>query len=316
MSLIENLAYWYLGMFPGTRDDSFGLIDKLNLKSDLAKGDWNTIESKLSKLSDDDFSRVITEFCNGEQFNKEIEQFIRTPETEFQNVIAGCYYISVGYLKRSGAWASELSEDQINGMYEYLDKADDCLRAEFDNKRYDVEASARLIAVLLNTGSKEEAAYYFEKCKSLNPKSFMAHVRYFRVLVPRWGGSNEAMLAYLESIEDKPLKDMIRVMVLNELFNDLYNEDETTALQKFKNQSGSLIQEALKNTTIPNDDSIVTIHTKNYLAMLYNILEMRKERDELLSTMSNRITRYPWAYYGMHNEKDITTFNRLGLLSL
>ena len=102
----------------------------------------------------------------------------------------------------------------------------------------------------------------------------MAHIRYFRVSTPRWGGSNEAMLSLIASTKDKPIQDLMRLMTLNEMFNDLYNEDEDTAVSLFKEQHRSLMTEALRNAQIPNNDSIVSIFSKNYLGMLYNILGM------------------------------------------
>lgn len=144
----------------------------------------------------------------------------------------------------------------------------------------------------------------------------MAHIRYFRVSTPRWGGSNEAMLSLIASTKDKPIQDLMRLMTLNEMFNDLYNEDEDTAVSLFKEQHRSLITEALQNAQIPNNDSIVSIFSKNYLGMLYNILGMYNDRDRIINEISNRVTQYPWAYYGMHCEKDIKMFRRVGMLSV
>ena len=314
MNILALPALWYLRTFPGKIDESYGLIEKLNLESDMSKGDWQSIENKMSQLSPDEFSRVISELCNGKQYNNEIESFLQTPETEFQNLIAGCYFTSVGYLKRSGSWARDLSEDQINGMFEYLGKAEERLGQNFPTESYQLEASARMIGVQMNTGTKADCTYFFERCRTINPKHFMAHLRYFRVSTPRWGGSNEAMLSLIASTKDKPLKDMLRLMTLNQMFSDLYNEDEETAVGEFKEQRRTLITEALQNTQIPNNDSIVSIYSKNFLGMLYNILGMYKDRDRIIDGLSNRVTSLPWAYYGMHCEKDLKMFRRVGML--
>lgn len=254
--------------------------------------------------------------CNGKQYNSEIEKFLTTPESEFQNLIAGSYYTSVAYIKRGGGWSNELSQEQIDGMHEYLEKAQDKLCKEFKTDLYSVEAGARMIRILITAGDKEDSTYYFEKCKSLNPNHFMATQRYFRVLTPRWGGSNEEMLALTSSIKDKPLQYLIKVMTLNEIFNDLYHQYEEDAIELFKTHHSSLISEEIDNIHISNDDSIVSIHAKNYLAMLYNILGMKKERNRLIDELSNRVTMYPWAYYGMQCEKDVKMYRRFGLMKL
>lgn len=316
MNILALPALWYLRTFPGKVDESYGLIEKLNLESDLSQSNWQSLEDKMSQLSPDEFSRVISELCNGKQYNDEMEKFLQTPETEFQNVIAGAYFTRVAYLKRSGAWATELSEDQVNGMFEYLEKAEERFGKEFKTELYQMEAAAQMIGVKMNTGSKADCTFYFEKCRSINPKHFMAHNRYFRTSTPRWGGSNEAMLSLIVSTKDKPLRDLMRLMALNEMFNDLHNEDEDTAVGIFKEQRRTLITEALQNTPIPNNDSIVSIFSKNYLGMLYNILGMNSDRDRIIGELSNRVTQYPWAYYGMHCEKDIKMFRRVGMLEV
>jgi len=85
---------------------------------------------------------------------------------------------------------------------------------------------------------------------------------------------------------------------------------------KFREERRTLITEALQNAQIPNDDSIVSIYSKNYLANLYNILGMKKDRDRLIDGLKNRITLHPWAYFGMHCERDVKLFRMGGLMDV
>jgi len=49
-------------MFPGKVDGSFGLLEKLNLKTEIGKSDWQGLEDKMSNLSPNEFSRVLIKF--------------------------------------------------------------------------------------------------------------------------------------------------------------------------------------------------------------------------------------------------------------
>lgn len=71
--MFTNIALWYLRVFPGKIDESFGLIDKLGLESDISQGNWQSIESKLSQLAPDELTRVISQLCNGKQYNCAME---------------------------------------------------------------------------------------------------------------------------------------------------------------------------------------------------------------------------------------------------
>lgn len=314
MNILALIALWYIRTFQKSIDESYELLDKLNLEAEISKGNWQSVENKMAQLSPDEFSRVISELCSGKILNNEINAFLKTPETEFRNLIAGCYYTRVAYLKRSGAWSTELSDDQVNGMYEYLEKAEEELGKKYENELYRVEAQGQMVGVQMNTGTFDDATFFFERARATDPKHWLAHYRYFRVSTPRWGGSNEAMLSLITSTQDKPLRDMLRAMTLVELFSDLYNENDETAVTKFEEEWHPLIDEALQNAPIPKADSITNIYAKNYLAMLYNILRMFKERDQLIDELSNRFTQHPWAYFGMHCERDVKVFKRFKML--
>lgn len=314
MNILALIALWYIRTFQKGIDESFDLLGKFKLKADISRGDWQAVENKMSTLSPDEFSRVISELCSGKILKDEISAFLKTPETEFRNLIAGCYYTSVGYLTRSGAWANELSDNQISGMYDYMELAEEQFAKKYDNELYRLEAEGRMVGVQMLAGSKEDATYFFDRAKTGDPKHWLAHYRFFRVSTPRWGGSNEEMLSLINSTKDKPLRDMLRAMTLVEIFSDLYNEDEETAVAKFEEEWYPLIDEALKNAPIQNADTITNIYAKNYMAMVYNILRMYRERDQLIGELSGRFTQHPWAYWGMHCERDVKVFKRFGML--
>ena len=62
MKLFAIPALLYNRMFPGKVDESFGLLEKLNLKTEIGKGDWQGLEDKMSNLSPNEFSRVLIKF--------------------------------------------------------------------------------------------------------------------------------------------------------------------------------------------------------------------------------------------------------------
>ena len=316
MFLIRPFVFWYLRTFPKPVDESFGLLENLGIEERIKQNDWLSVEGKLSQLTHNEFSKAMAELCSGKILMEEIEAFIQSTESEFRNLIAGCYYKRVAYVKRGYGWSRDLSEDQVDGMYEYLEKATTELTKEYENKVYRAEADGRMIGVLLNTGEKEEAAYYLNIVTSIYSDHWLCHYRYFRITVPRWGGSNEEMYAYIENTSDLSIKNMLRVLSIVEMYSDLTYEDEDNALRFLKEDHQELIDEALQQKYDFDGESITNIYTLNYLAMLYNILGMHKDRDILLKKLEGKFTMHPWAYFGMLCERDVKVYKRLGILSV
>lgn len=65
MNILALIALWYIRTFQKGIDESFDLLGKFKLKADISRGDWQAVENKMSTLSPDEFSRVISELCSG-----------------------------------------------------------------------------------------------------------------------------------------------------------------------------------------------------------------------------------------------------------
>ena len=316
MNILGIPVIIYTNNFPGSPlDQSCGLIKKLSLENDINNANWGVIEKKIMDLSADEMSRALDGICTTEKFHPHIESYLKTESTEFQNVLAGVYYTIMAWKARSGSWAKEVGEDQWRGFFEYLEEAHESLKRPFQSKKLKLEGTARLIRVYLGLSEKEEAYQAFKACQELSLNHFVSHISYCRVLVPRWLGSEEELLSFADSVVDSKLKLLINLMALVDLHSDLNNEDEDSALQRFRSEHGERIQNNLQQASnISSDDNIVSITTRNYLAYLYNVLEMKKDRNRMLNTLKGKITAQPWGYAGVRSERDLKLFKLGGVL--
>lgn len=315
MNILGLPILYYLDFFPSKPTDfSFGLIEKLGIDNEIKNGSWDVIEKKVSQLSADDVSRVIEGICRAKEYHPHIEQYLKTERSEFQNLIAGNYYTIVAWEIRSGKWATEVTGDQWEGFFEYLEKAEERLDGEFRNKIWRLEGAALMIRVCLGQSEKDRAFRCFEKCKQLAPNHLLAHQGLFRVLTPRWLGSDEEMIEFYQSIPHPKLSRLIQFEMLIEMYSDLQREDEEMAYGRFREQRMPLIKSALNQVGIMEGDSMFAISYNNHLACLLNIMRMKNQRDKILKALKEKITYRPWVYFGMSSERDIRLFKMGGLL--
>jgi len=319
MLLLQLPVLYYISLFPGKPiDRSHGLIQKLGLEALINAGNWKSVEKKVLELPADDLTRVIDGICNQENLIPKIEEYLETESSEFQDVLAGAFYIIKGWKIRSGAWAKDVGDDQWEGFSEHLNLAAERLNKSFDSPKLALEGMGRMIQAFQGFGEKEEAIKVFNYSKELTSSHYLSHTAMHRILTPRWHGSNEEMIDFGNSIEDDHLRGLIQLSTLVEIYSDMNNkdedEDEKQSRRRFNLQHKDLIKEVLSNLKVPTGDSMLTINFKNHLACLYSIIGMKKERDKHLNELNGKISYRPWCYFGMHNARDVKLYKMVGMI--
>lgn len=263
----------------------------------LEQKQWQAFEKVVAELAPDELTRLLDGLCLSEYYAPLLEQYQKSGTSELRRLIAAVQATFRAWEARSGAYARELSQQQIDGFSHYLGQAHAQLVQPFADPGLQAQAAARLVRVAMGLGEPELAQAAYEQCIAMQPTNLLAHIFYFNVLTPKWFGDEEVLEDFVNAASDPNLRDLLQAMYLVELQSIL---DESTAIakQEMQNSNQRRITDLLaKRPRI--DDSLPSVYFNNYLACLSENLGQTAIRNQFLQTLENRITIYPWAYFGL-----------------
>lgn len=263
----------------------------------LEQKQWQAFEKVVAELAPDELTRLLDGLCLSEYYAPLLEQYQKSGTSELRRLIAAVQATFRAWEARSGAYARELSQQQIDGFSHYLGQAHAQLVQPFADPGLQAQAAARLVRVAMGLGEPELAQAAYEQCIAMQSTNLLAHIFYFNVLTPKWFGDEEVLEDFVNAASDPNLRDLLQAMYLVELQSIL---DESTAIakQEMQNSNQRRITDLLaKRPRI--DDSLPSVYFNNYLACLSENLGQTTIRNQFLQTLENRITIYPWAYFGL-----------------
>lgn len=317
MKILKIPIILYIRNFPTVeKNSSFGLIEQLKINRDIFKGNWDQVEEKLLQLTPSQLTRVINGLCTEKEYVKYIEHYVNTPQTEIQNLLAGVHCTNTAWAIRTGRWAKDVSMDKWEGFLKYLGKADECLSKNFSQPIIQQEVLGRKLRVDMGMSRKSRAEATYKKSIEINPNHFLTNIAYFNLMTPKWLGDKEALQDFVLSPKSKAISQLLQLMHLVELYlnSDKEEEDLATTKMRFQSDYQTSFEKLLIQLQIPDDDSMETIYSKNYLAFLYNIFNRTSERDKLFIALKKRFTYLPWCYLGFQSEKEVKLAKLGGLL--
>jgi hypothetical protein len=278
-------------------DLSFGLIDKLGIKPLLEQRQWLAFEKLATDLPPDELTRLLDGLCLSEHHAALLVYYQQSGDSEMRRLVAAVYATFRAWEARSGAYARELSQQQVDGFTHYLTQAHAHLAPPFAEPALQAQASARLVRVAMGLSEPELAQVAYAQCVALQPSHLLAHLFYFNVLTPKWFGDEEVLEDFVTIGSGAALRDLLQAMYLVEL---QFIVDDSTALAKadFKNANQCRIAELLAKKPLA-EDSLYAIYFNNYLACLSHNLGELAQRDHFLQALAGRVTAYPWAYFGL-----------------
>jgi tetratricopeptide (TPR) repeat protein len=120
------------------------------------------------------------------------------PKSYVARLARGIYYKKVGMEKRGSNFISNTAEEQLHDMRAAFTQASEDLRASLslDDKPLLTYAQEMDIASFL--GDDERIRDILEAAIKVDPANIIVREKYMGTLEPRWGGSVEAMHAFLE----------------------------------------------------------------------------------------------------------------------
>ncbi|WP_220614736.1 hypothetical protein [Hymenobacter sp. HSC-4F20] len=284
------------------RDLSFGLNARLSIASLLQKQQWEQIDAIARHLTSDEVSRLIDGICLTDRYNKSIQLFIRSANTEFSHLLAGAWYLYQAWQARTGKWAEDLSKSEVEGFLHYLQLARLKLGGSFQQEAYRCEARARLVRAEMGLSKPDKALAAFQQSIALDDTKFWAYHHVFKLVSPKWLGDKDELVAYIRSVEKQDIQYTLWLMFLIEMYSDI--EEEKAAPKRWYNEHEPVIQKILAQPKLPVNDSLVSIYANNNLAYLYHVVGQKEERDAVLDKLVDRFPPYPWAYFGIESGSD------------
>ena len=263
----------------------------------LEQKQWLAFEKLATGLPPDELTRLLDGLCLSEYYAPLLALYQQSGDSEMRRLVAAVYATFRAWEARSGAYARELSQQQIDGFTHYLTQAHAHLAPPFRKPALQAQASARLVRVAMGLSEPELAQAAFAQCVALQPRHLLAHLFYFNVLTPKWFGDEEVLEDFVTIDSDAALRDLLQAMYLVELQSGV---EDSTALARadFKNANQRRIAELLAKKPLA-EDSLYAIYFNNYLACLSHNLGELARRDQFLQALGSQITIYPWAYFGL-----------------
>jgi hypothetical protein len=299
LAFFQSLRALFTGSGPAavTNDLSFGLIDALAVKPMLEQKQWQAFEKVAIELASDELTRLLDGLCLSDYYAPLLERYQKSGTSELRRLVAAVHATFRAWEARSGAYARELSQQQIDGFSHYLGQAHAQLMQPFATPVLQAQAAARLVRVAMGLGDPELARAAYEQCVAMQPTNLLAHIFYFNVLTPKWFGDEETLEDFVDEASDPNLHSLLQAMYLVEL-QFIVDEETTIVKQEMRSKNQHRINELLtKNPRI--DDTLPSIYFNNYVACLSENLEQTAIRNQFLQALGNRITIYPWAYFGL-----------------
>ena len=298
LAFFQSLRSLFTGSSPDVpvNDLSFGLIEVQAIKPMLEQKQWQAFEKVATELAPDDLTRLLDGLCLSDYYAPLLEQYQKSGTSELRRLVAAVHATFRAWQARSGAYARELSQQQIDGFSYFLGQAHSQLVKPFAAPNLQAQAAARLVRVAMGLSDPELADAAYKQCVALNPAHLQAHLFYFNVLTPKWFGSEDALEDFVAATADSPLHDLLQAMYVAELWCEVVDSTDI-AKENFRSENAHRISELLAKQPV-GDDLLYAIYLNNYLACLHHELGSAVILNQFLQILGTRITAYPWASFG------------------
>jgi tetratricopeptide (TPR) repeat protein len=136
--------------------------------------------------------------------NEMIKQF---PESSIGYAARAVYYEKAGWNIRGYGWAKDVAPAQWEGMRNYFIKAINDAVSGLQLNPHNLICYNVLIQICMNVGNKEATRKYLDEALKISPYSLNIRLSYMWSLLPRWGGSHQAMLEFARESEQYAAKN-------------------------------------------------------------------------------------------------------------
>lgn len=143
-----------------------------------------------------------------------LDEWVQNSRNDWVPLLArAVHYDGLAWRARGGKWAKDTSEAQFRGMAEGFALASQDIRAALRIDPRIFYAYCILMKMNRSTGDQERGKLLVRKALEIAPASYLIRRQHMQLLLPRWGGSYEAM--------EKFAKDSMSYFGKNKLLNSL-----------------------------------------------------------------------------------------------
>lgn len=125
-----------------------------------------------------------------------------TPESFAPYLARGRYWVTVAYARRGAKWARDTAPEHLAAMKQAMDRGLADLDRAIALRPRLVAAMRTKISAFRSRGALQEMRQTVDQALAVCPSCFQVRATYVGSLVPRWGGSYEAMLEFAQERSD------------------------------------------------------------------------------------------------------------------
>lgn len=200
----ENAVGWHvqqqLGRFSEAQLDGMREVVSIAITRGLEETQFEGLQARAAFAWLRDAEDELT-WGQRDQFAQKLERLTKPKEGEkpeadpwLTHMVLGEVEIAIAWGKRGGGLAREVPQRGWQGFAEHLEKARDALEQAWELKPEWPEAPARMVTVAMGDGGPiGERRMWFDRAVSGQFDYLPAYSNYSWSLLPRWGGSHEAL---------------------------------------------------------------------------------------------------------------------------
>jgi tetratricopeptide (TPR) repeat protein len=184
--------------------DNSRFPDRLLIISLLENRDFDALDRLLNVLQDNAEKDIANEiyatfaFETFQEFEPDHESILNrwmagNPQSYAARLAAGEYFYHLGTIKRGGSRADETSPEQFREMNAAFDRAIRHVKEAISLRPTLIEGYYLLAQIAMFRGEEHTERELVQQALKISPASFRIRRSYMQALLPRWGGSHEAM---------------------------------------------------------------------------------------------------------------------------
>lgn len=247
-----------------------------------------------------------------------IEKFAKANEGNVKaHFMYGNFLIDKAWEARSGAVASNVSEKQITGFYDYLNQAEQELQKvkELDSSFTAVYCS--LLKVALGQSEKQKAYKLFDEAFQLAPEQLDYHTNMLVLLTEKWLGSEQEMFEFARKHASREssgaLKGLIPAAHFEaQLFLDAKETEAYFAqadVQKEIREAYAGIENSVPGSSFDEKHSYYL--ALNFFVVIFQYMDDNKTAVEIYEKIGGHRKGSPWGNIGKDTREAFMNFKKM-----
>ncbi len=177
---------------------------------------YNTFQEHYEQatINDHELSLTYQAFYDTSPDNEAFlnQWIVKNPASYSARLARGIYNRKLGEAARGAKFAHETTPEKMLTMQQYLERANQDLRASLQLSQKPIVALLHLINISMFLGDHQASLGWLNYANRVDPNNYGIKRRYLLTLTPRWGGSYDQMWAFLKACRDQHIsQEFLRI---------------------------------------------------------------------------------------------------------